>query len=64
VRIIFRAVERSNWTWDPLAGAYYWHLVSKAVYQIGYELVHRREWVRVALETFLSVTEQVDEVRV
>src|SRR5688572_6083132 len=25
VRIIFGDVETSNWTWDPVAGAYYWH---------------------------------------
>ncbi|MGH7581240.1 MAG: maltose alpha-D-glucosyltransferase [Gemmatimonadales bacterium] len=24
-RIIFKDFERSNWTWDPEAGAYYWH---------------------------------------
>jgi maltose alpha-D-glucosyltransferase/alpha-amylase len=24
-RIIFLDFERSNWTWDPVAGAYYWH---------------------------------------
>jgi maltose alpha-D-glucosyltransferase / alpha-amylase len=24
-RIIFVDVERSNWAWDPVAGAYYWH---------------------------------------
>jgi maltose alpha-D-glucosyltransferase / alpha-amylase len=24
-RIIFIDAERSNWTWDPVAGAYYWH---------------------------------------
>jgi maltose alpha-D-glucosyltransferase/alpha-amylase len=24
-RIIFVDTEPSNWTWDPLAGAYYWH---------------------------------------
>lgn len=24
-RIIFQDFERSNWTWDPVAGAYYWH---------------------------------------
>ena len=24
-RIIFRDSETSNWTWDPVAGAYYWH---------------------------------------
>ena len=24
-RIIFLDVERSNWTWDPVAAAYYWH---------------------------------------
>ncbi len=25
VRIIFVDTERSNWTWDPVASAYYWH---------------------------------------
>jgi maltose alpha-D-glucosyltransferase/alpha-amylase len=25
VRIIFTDTERSNWTWDPVANAYYWH---------------------------------------
>jgi maltose alpha-D-glucosyltransferase/alpha-amylase len=25
VRIIFKDFENSNWTWDPVAGAYYWH---------------------------------------
>ena len=24
-RIIFSDTERSNWTWDPVAGQYYWH---------------------------------------
>ena len=24
-RIIFTDAEKSNWTWDPEAGAYYWH---------------------------------------
>ncbi len=24
-RIIFQDFEHSNWTWDPVAGAYYWH---------------------------------------
>ena len=24
-RIIFKDVETSNWTWDPVARAYYWH---------------------------------------
>src|SRR5262245_37993940 len=25
VRIIFTDTEKSNWTWDPVANAYYWH---------------------------------------
>ncbi len=25
VRIIFTDYEKSNWTWDPVAGQYYWH---------------------------------------
>jgi maltose alpha-D-glucosyltransferase / alpha-amylase len=24
-RIIFNDTEKSNWAWDPIAGAYYWH---------------------------------------
>ena len=24
-RVIFSDFERSNWAWDPVAGAYYWH---------------------------------------
>ncbi len=24
-RIIFKDFETSNWTWDPVAGSYYWH---------------------------------------
>ena len=24
-RIIFKDTETSNWTWDPVAGAYFWH---------------------------------------
>lgn len=24
-RLIFRDTEHSNWSWDPLAGQYYWH---------------------------------------
>ena len=24
-RIIFLDTEKSNWTWDPVAQAYYWH---------------------------------------
>jgi maltose alpha-D-glucosyltransferase/alpha-amylase len=24
-RVIFLDYERSNWSWDPVAGAYYWH---------------------------------------
>ncbi len=24
-RVIFTDTETSNWTWDPVAGAYYWH---------------------------------------
>ena len=24
-RVIFRDFEPSNWSWDPVAGAYYWH---------------------------------------
>ncbi|HUJ76167.1 MAG TPA: maltose alpha-D-glucosyltransferase, partial [bacterium] len=36
-RIIFKDVETSNWTWDPLAGAYYWHRFFSHQPDLNYE---------------------------
>ena len=36
-RIIFTDTERSNWTWDPEAGAYYWHRFFSHQPDLNYE---------------------------
>ncbi len=42
-RIIFKDVEISNWTWDPVANAYYWHRFFSHQPDLNYENpeVHR-----------------------
>ena len=36
-RIIFKDVETSNWAWDPVAGAYYWHRFFSHQPDLNYE---------------------------
>ncbi len=36
-RIIFKDVETSNWTWDPVAQAYYWHRFFSHQPDLNYE---------------------------
>jgi maltose alpha-D-glucosyltransferase / alpha-amylase len=36
-RIIFTDTEPSNWTWDPVAGAYYWHRFFSHQPDLNYE---------------------------
>ena len=36
-RIIFKDVETSNWTWDAVAGAYYWHRFFSHQPDLNYE---------------------------
>ena len=36
-RIIFKDVETSNWTWDEVAGAYYWHRFFSHQPDLNYE---------------------------
>ncbi len=37
VRIIFQDTETSNWAWDPMAGAYYWHRFFSHQPDLNYE---------------------------
>ncbi|MGH6673692.1 MAG: maltose alpha-D-glucosyltransferase [Xanthobacteraceae bacterium] len=39
-RIIFLDAERSNWTWDPVAGAYYWHRFYSHQPDLNYDNPH------------------------
>jgi maltose alpha-D-glucosyltransferase/alpha-amylase len=43
-------------TFDSLLGVYG---LGKSIYQLGYELSHRPDWVPVALRAFLSVTDEL-----
>jgi maltose alpha-D-glucosyltransferase / alpha-amylase len=36
-RIIFIDTERSNWTWDPVAGQYYWHRFYSSQPDLNYD---------------------------
>ncbi|MDP3880326.1 MAG: maltose alpha-D-glucosyltransferase [Dehalococcoidales bacterium] len=42
-RIIFKDFENSNWTWDPVAGAYFWHRFYSHQPDLNYDssLVHQ-----------------------
>ncbi len=47
-RIIFKDFETSNWTWDPVAKAYYWHRFYSHQPDLNYESPDvRREVMRV-----------------
>jgi maltose alpha-D-glucosyltransferase/alpha-amylase len=39
-RIIFLDIERSNWAWDPVAGAYYWHRFYSHQPDLNYDNPH------------------------
>ncbi|WP_029215667.1 maltose alpha-D-glucosyltransferase [Kallotenue papyrolyticum] len=47
-RIIFIDTEKSNWTWDPVAGQYYWHRFFSHQPDLNYDNPKvRREMLRV-----------------
>jgi len=59
-RIIFVDTESSNWTWDPVAGAYYWHRFFAHQPDLNYEnpevrdemLAVLRFWLELGLDGF------------
>ncbi len=60
VRIIFQDFETSNWTWDPVAGQYYWHRFFHHQPDLNYDspLVHDEVfriidfWCRLGVDGF------------
>jgi maltose alpha-D-glucosyltransferase/alpha-amylase len=44
-RVIFCDVEPSNWTWDPVAGAYYWHRFFAHQPDLNFDNPHVRQAV-------------------
>jgi maltose alpha-D-glucosyltransferase/alpha-amylase len=44
-RVIFSDAEASNWTWDPVAGAYYWHRFFHHQPDLNFDNPHVRQAV-------------------
>ncbi len=61
VRIIFQDTETSNWTWDPIANAYYWHRFFSHQPDLNYDSELVRESVTEVLRFWLDMG--VDGVR-
>ncbi len=55
VRIIFQDTETSNWAWDPVAGAYYWHRFFSHQPDLNYENPAVREGIHQALDFWLDI---------
>lgn len=59
-RIIFIDSERSNWTWDPVAGAFYWHRFYSHQPDLNYDnprvlramLAVMRSWLDLGVDGF------------
>lgn len=54
VRIIFNDYEKSNWTWDPVAGQYYWHRFFSHQPDLNYENPEVREAMKNVLLFWLE----------
>ncbi|HSL84865.1 MAG TPA: maltose alpha-D-glucosyltransferase [Thermoanaerobaculia bacterium] len=54
-RIIFQDFETSNWTWDPLAGAYFWHRFYHHQPDLNFESADVRREVLRALDFWLAM---------
>jgi maltose alpha-D-glucosyltransferase/alpha-amylase len=61
VRVIFEDYETSNWTWDPVAGAYYWHRFFHHQPDLNYDNPEVREVMLRAVDRWLEMG--VDGVR-
>ena len=55
VRIIFQDFETSNWTWDPVAQAYYWHRFYSHQPDLNYDNPHVRKAMLAAVDFWLSM---------
>ncbi len=61
VRIIFQDTETSNWAWDPVADAYYWHRFFSHQPDLNYDNPQVRDAVTDVLKFWLDLG--VDGVR-
>ena len=53
-RVIFRDVEPSNWTWDPVAGAFYWHRFFRHQPDLNFDNPHVRKAVSKVMRFWLD----------
>ena len=54
-RIIFTDTETSNWAWDPVAGAYYWHRFFSHQPDLNYENPRVRQEVLAIVDHWLDL---------
>lgn len=54
-RIIFKDFETSNWTWDPVAQAYFWHRFYSHQPDLNYDSPHVRKAVIEAMEFWFDM---------
>ena len=54
-RIIFTDTETSNWSWDPVAGAYYWHRFFHHQPDLNFDNPHVRRAVLKAMRFWLDM---------
>lgn len=54
-RIIFQDFEASNWTWDPVAGQYYWHRFYHHQPDLNFENPEVHEALRTVLDFWLGM---------
>ncbi len=55
VRIIFKDFETSNWTWDHVAGAYYWHRFYSSQPDLNFENPKVHEAIFKALDFWMEM---------
>ncbi len=60
-RIIFKDFETSNWTWDPLAKAYYWHRFYSHQPDLNYDNPHVAQAILEVVDFWLDLG--VDGIR-
>jgi maltose alpha-D-glucosyltransferase/alpha-amylase len=54
-RVIFPDVKQSNWTWDPVAGAFYWHRFFNHQPDLNFDNAHVRQAVLKVMRFWLDV---------
>ena len=54
-RVIFTDTEASNWTWDPVAGAYYWHRFFSHQPDLNFDNPHVLKAVFRAMRSWLDM---------